>query len=86
MSSVHAGIFNGSLQRELLLKENHFLKPEMAFIEFLAGAVKSVWPSQAAALALNVSEMKTLPRQDQILQMLKKWVSEGRCHIMVSSI
>ena len=79
--SVH--IFNSvgtciELQRKLLDKDNVQSKPDAEFLKSFSGVVGSLWPLLAASLSLSeseIEEVKTLPQQDQPLQMLRKWVS-----------
>ena len=69
------------LQEKLLDKQNHPLKPDEQFLELFAGEVEGKWPLLAAALSLTESEIgqvkrEGLPKKDQALQMLNKWVSK----------
>ena len=79
-TSLPAGV-HVRLQKTLLDKQNHPLKPDVQFLELLAGEVEGKWPLLAASLSLTESEIEQVKREgfsqkDQALQMLKKWVSK----------
>ena len=68
------------LQEKLLARQFCSIKPEVGFLESLAGVVGSKWPSLAASLSLSGDEIEEVRReegshQDLALQMLKKWYS-----------
>ena len=66
------------LQKKLLDKQNHQLKPDA---ESFANVVGSRWPSLASSLSLSVDEIANvteegLTQQDCALKMLKKWLAK----------
>ena len=66
------------LQKKLLAKQNHHLKPDEEFLQSFAGVVGSKWPSLASSLSLSGDEIANvkeegLTQQDCALKMLKKW-------------
>ena len=66
------------LQKKLLDKQIHGIKPDEEFLRSFADVVGSKWPSLASSLSLSEDEIvnvkkEGLTQQDCALKMLKKW-------------
>lgn len=70
------------MQKKLLNKQIHSLRPDEDFLRSFANVVESKWPSLAASLSLSwgeIEEVKSLSgsREEQkcALEMLRNWAA-----------
>jgi len=67
------------LQRKLLERENHDLKPDDDFLELFADVVGSKWTSLATSLSLRERDIKEVEKEEELtqqkraLKMLQIW-------------
>ena len=84
------------LQKKLLDKHNHNLKPDEEFLQSFANVVGSKWPSLASSLSLSGDEIASvkgegLTEQNCTFKMLKKWSAKedatyGQLYLILKTI